>query len=383
MESKALVLKEVEQTEILDDTYDTQQLLFRPRIHQHPLKFDEAFESFGQPYCRACRLEVTGPCYICETSIYVGFIICDECEEFSLGFFYFCEECDFKLDLNCAIRAPPRIGSSTSKDSAERESELFHFSHKHKLIFCNFGDPTYERRCNFCRLPISGPTYNCLRCGWILHESCLRLPQQMQVPIHSQHISVLSYMRYGRCHACGLKLLSAGYNYGCQECDLNFHITCANSIGRALKPDQSHSHMHDLYYIGTDFLRFFAMYCDFIDIFAGLSCSRCGENCSGQAFYRCLECRINFHLECVPIPRIVKSKTHIHPFTLKDSFIKDDYCDVCEEQSRPSDHVYFCEECRGLFVAHIECVLIKGKEEEDEEATPDLEELNYRSSCNY
>lgn len=108
------------------------------------------------------------------------------------------------------------------------------------------------------------------------------------------------------------------------------------------------------------------MYCDFIDIFAGSFCSRCCQNCSGQPFYRCLECRINFHLECVPIPQVVKSKTHIHPFTLKDSFREDDdsensccYCDVCEEERRPNDHVYFCEECCGLFVAHIECVLIK------------------------
>lgn len=238
---------------------------FQPRIHQHPLKFYEAIESFEQPYCRACRLEVDGPCYICDVckpsvihGIYLhencaklpndihhplhpqhrlnlyatppymlDFIICDECEEVSFGVFYFCEECDFKLDLNCATRAPPRIGSSTttSKESSERESELFHFSDKHKLIFCNFGDPTYKRQCNFCRLPILGPTYNCLRCGWILHESCVRLPQEMQVPIHPQHVSVLSYFRDGRCHACELKLLSAGYNYGCQVESLGFMST--------------------------------------------------------------------------------------------------------------------------------------------------------------
>ncbi|XVE90021.1 hypothetical protein DITRI_Ditri20bG0042900 [Diplodiscus trichospermus] len=78
----------------------------------------------------------------------------------------------------------------------------------------------------------------------------------MQVPIHPQHISVLSRRRYGVCYACGLKLISSGYhygyNYGCTECPLSFHIACANSIRRALKRK---SHEHDLFYFGTDILR--------------------------------------------------------------------------------------------------------------------------------
>ncbi|XVF06383.1 hypothetical protein REPUB_Repub06bG0043600 [Reevesia pubescens] len=395
--SMDLVLKEMEQIDTNDDIHKLQQLLVRHLIHEHPLKFCEAMEKFEEEYCKACHLELSGPGYFCEgcTSLFHGcylhencaklpdeiehhlhsqhrlnlyarfpyminYIICDECEEFSTGFFYLCEECDFKLDLKCATRASIRSGSSTLKE-LDRETELFHFSHRHKLIFCNYRDPTYKRQCSFCKLPIFGPTYNCIRCGWILHESCLRLPQEMQVPIHSQHISVLSYMRYGTCYACGLKLLAASYyNYGCKECHLNFHITCANSLRRALRRE---SHMHDLYYFGKEFHRFFAMYTDLIDIFAGYFCSHCGQICSGQPFYRCLECCINFHLECVPIPQIVKSKGHIHPFTLKDSFIEDDsgkyYCDICEKERHPSDHVYFCEECHGLFVAHIECALVE------------------------
>ncbi|XVF06382.1 hypothetical protein REPUB_Repub06bG0043500 [Reevesia pubescens] len=180
----------------------------------------------------------------------------------------------------------------------------------------------------------------------------------MQVPIHSQHISILNYMRYGVCYACGLKLLSGGYyNYGCKECPLNFHITCANSIRRALR--------REFYYFGIKFHRFFAKSSGYF-IFDGHFCSHCGEICSGQPFYRCLECGINFHLECVPIPQIVKSKRHIHPVNLMDLFIEDYsgkyYCDICEEKRRPFDRVYFCEECRGLLVAHIECVLVEEQE---------------------
>ena len=33
------------------------------------------------------------------------------------------------------------------------------------------------------------------------------------------------------------------------------------------------------------------------------------------------------------------------------------YCDICEEERDPKDDVYYCEECEGFFVAHIQCVV--------------------------
>ncbi|KAG4116088.1 hypothetical protein ERO13_D12G147850v2 [Gossypium hirsutum] len=381
-------LKEMEQT---DETI----LVVRPVLHEHPLKFCEVTENLGERVCNACRLELSGPGYICQGCQYILYEncgklpdeiqhplhpqhhlnlyarytsldenICDKCQEFSFGFIYLCEQCDFKLDLKCATRAPSESGRTTLKES-ERETELFHFTDKHKLLFCNFTDSVVESRCNICQLQIFGPAYHCRKCGWVLHESCLRLPQEMQAPIHSQHTLTLSYTRYGGCHACSLKLLPSGYfksyNYGCKDCGVNYHIACAISLTRPLKLD---SHMHPLYYFGTDFDRFFAMYRDFIDHYAALFCSHCCQICSGQSFYRCLECFVNFHIECLSLPQIIKSKCHIHPLTLKDSYIEDDseehYCDACEEKRHPSHHVYYCEECPGMFVAHIDCALSKG-----------------------
>ncbi|OMO96109.1 hypothetical protein COLO4_15505 [Corchorus olitorius] len=61
---------------------------------------------------------------------------------------------------------------------------------------------------------------------------------------------------------------------------------------------------------------------------------------------------------------MVKSNCHIHPLSLEDSFVEDDsgeyYCDACEEERHPKDHVYFCKKC--LFLGHIECVLSMVKE---------------------
>nr|KJB50216.1 hypothetical protein B456_008G159100 [Gossypium raimondii] len=382
MDPKASELKEMEQT---DETI----LVVRPVLHEHPLKFCEVTENLGERVCNACRLELSGPGYICQGCQYILYEncaklpdkiqhplhpqhhlnlyarytsldenICDKCQEFSFGFIYLCEQCDFKLDLKCATRAPSESGRTTLKES-KRETELFHFTDKHKLLFCNFTDSVVESRCNICQLQIFGPAYHCRKCGWVLHESCLRLPQEMQAPIHSQHTLTLSYTRYGGCHACSLKLLPSGYfksyNYGCKDCGVNYHIACAISLTRPLKLD---SHMHHLYYFGTDFDRFFAMYRDFIDHYAALFCSHCCQICSGQSFYRCLECFVNFHIECLSLPQIIKSKCHTHSYIEDDS--EEHYCDECEEKRHPSHHVYYCEECPGMFVAHIDCALSKG-----------------------
>ncbi|TYH96278.1 hypothetical protein ES332_A12G166200v1 [Gossypium tomentosum] len=365
MDAKASELKEMEQTETI---------LVRPVLHKHPLKFCEVTENLGERVCGACRLELSRPGYICKGCLYIlhencaklpdeiqhplhpqhhlnlyattpslDQNICNKFQDFYFGFTYLCEQCDLKLDLKCATRASSESGRTTLKES-ERETELFHFTHKHKLLLCNITDPVVEGRCNLCRLQIFG--YH-MKCKYLFIPNTLL---------------TLSYTRYGGCHACSLKLLPSGYhnsyNYGCKDCGVNYHIACAISLTRPLKRD---SHMHHLYYFGTDFDRFFAMYSDFIDIYAGLFCSHCGEICSGQSFYRCLECFINFHVECVSLPQIIKSKCHIHPLTLKDSYIEDDseehYCDACEERRHPNHHVYYCEEC-----AHIDCALSKEEE---------------------
>ncbi|KAE8663847.1 hypothetical protein F3Y22_tig00112864pilonHSYRG00019 [Hibiscus syriacus] len=214
MDDKDSELKEMEQTETT---------LFRPSLHLHPLKFFEATdENFkhGSRTCTACRLDVSGPGYFCEecltlsTGIFLhencakladeiqhslhpqhrlilsatdwGFILCDNCQDISFGFVYRCRECDFKLDLKCATREPSAHGASTLKEW-ERETELFHFSHNHKLIFGNYPDTLRQIECRFCGLQILGPTYWCMRCNWFIHESLVRLPEEVRVPIHSQH----------------------------------------------------------------------------------------------------------------------------------------------------------------------------------------------------
>ncbi|XVE90057.1 hypothetical protein DITRI_Ditri20bG0046200 [Diplodiscus trichospermus] len=68
-QSMDLIMKgTMEQVGINDNIQNPQQLLVRPLTHQHPLKFYEASEKLEveEPYCRACRSELSGPGYFCE-----------------------------------------------------------------------------------------------------------------------------------------------------------------------------------------------------------------------------------------------------------------------------------------------------------------------------
>ncbi|XVF06431.1 hypothetical protein REPUB_Repub06bG0047500 [Reevesia pubescens] len=206
-----------------------------------------------------------------------------------------------------------------------------------------------------------GTIYLCEVCGYCLHESCLELPWEIKVPVHPAHpLHPAVEKDENSCQVCGTPNDFYPILYSCQHCEyLKLHLPCANSLKRAIIIKGSWGHVHSLFYYGAKSQKVFSKIMREGKRFS--TCEACGESLVGMAFYHCLICGVNAHLKCVSIPHLIKSKCHIHPFTLKDYFVEDDsekyYCDVCEEERSPEDHVYYCEECDGLFDAHIECVL--------------------------
>ncbi|XP_012434336.1 uncharacterized protein LOC105761158 [Gossypium raimondii] len=379
MENKVLFVEQNEGSHVIRTLS-----LFRPIIHPHQM-YEVTEELKGENYCSGCRMVLNGSSYFCKTcpdfylhekcaklsyeirhpfhsshplNLYTSrgpqLIACEECRDICDGFIYFCEQCNFKLDMKCAALTTHKIGVLEEKMTG-RVTELHHFTHPHKLVLTNCNDPNHKRECNICRLQILGPAYFCPEsCTYILHESCLRLPQKIRVPFHPNHMLVGRLLpTRQRCYACTLELLSDDFVYSCEHCDFNLHAICANSLRRPLKCE---FHLNVLYYFGRNHKSLFD------SIWRGnFHCAVCDGSYEEEPFYRCLKCDIKFHLKCVRIPYTVKSKYHIHPLILKDSFIEDDsgkyYCDFCEEERNPNDDIYYCEECNGQTIAHIECVL--------------------------
>lgn len=92
-----------------------------------------------------------------------------------------------------------------------------------------------------------------------------------------------------------------------------------------------------------------------------MQCEFCCKQFEGSNFYRCVDCDVNFHVECIPLPRVVKNdKAHQHPLLLLSSlqlvYDSEKYCcDICRERGTARHHVYYCDDCK--FIAHVECVL--------------------------
>ncbi|XVE89980.1 hypothetical protein DITRI_Ditri20bG0040300 [Diplodiscus trichospermus] len=314
-------------------------------------------------------------------------IRCNFTRDFTIGYIYKCYPCDFTLDVNCAISTTSENETQRLKVT-ERESMLCFLSQHHKLSFFDFRHQTgTHMKCSICRQPILGPTYRCDYCGYVLHESCVGFPWEIQLPIlegFPLQPFVIDFHR--KCSACYSKFDFYSIVYSCfyqQRFYLEFHLQCANSLRRAIEVE---SHEHRLFYFGAECQKLFANMNEEYSTDPFFRCNKCDNPCNGVPFFHCIlcECEINLHLECVPIPHSIKSKCHIHPLSLKDCFVEDDsgeyYCDVCEEERYPEDHIYYCKECHGLFIAHIECVLNQVKETAPKaEASSDLE-LNFKRS---
>ncbi|KAJ4828304.1 hypothetical protein Tsubulata_007830 [Turnera subulata] len=125
---------------------------------------------------------------------------CDGCKSFiSSKFVFLCKECDFKLDIQCALsKATPKAGDGDG-DRQKKLTRIEHFSHPHTLYLVKFGWEVSRDR-KLCANPIEGPSYQCRPCGIHLHWDCA-FKTQFSVPLkhgcHPQHNLYYTTVRSG------------------------------------------------------------------------------------------------------------------------------------------------------------------------------------------
>ncbi|KAK8589559.1 hypothetical protein V6N12_023953 [Hibiscus sabdariffa] len=154
------------------------------------------------------------------------------------------------------------------------------------------------------------------------------MPRQIQrSPFHPHHLLLprpflqeSDASRQVPCCACSEKV--QGFSFYCNECDANFHHSCAKYRTRAIK----HScHRHDLLQLGKSIIH-------------NISCDACGEGGDDSCF-SCKKCDFNIHPRCIPLSSSFTHKRHLHPFALVSSFVEDDSgnycCDMCETERNP------------------------------------------------
>lgn len=285
--------------------------------HKHKLTFLPELSKDTEAFCQGCGELISDSAYVCEdclfwlhkscaelpgeiqyrlhtlhplTPEYPGFI-CDSCRNISgSGFFFNCSSCQFNLDAKCALL----INQQRMKQRDRSESTIHHFCHKHKLNLCNFGKHSILAFCCCCNFHLNNYSlYCCIDCRFFIHESCLNMQQEVQHPLHPQHplfTHALINNESRMCDSCDE--LVEGVSLRCTDCEFYVHIACRNPLTRTLKHK---CHEHDVVY----FLRSNALLQCF-------ECNKCHAYCS-DSFYRCNECNLNLHLECIPLPGVYET----------------------------------------------------------------------------
>ncbi|XVF51812.1 hypothetical protein PTKIN_Ptkin04bG0214500 [Pterospermum kingtungense] len=281
---------------------------------------------------------------------------CKGCDEDGSGLAFRCGQCDFNLDLKCAL-----LATAESKNV----DKIQHYAHHHPLALRENID--FGSRCRACGENWLGPCFVCERsCNFFLHRSCaVEFPQE----IHHHHFHPLHPLTLSplppdpdrhtfRCRACGAMDERFMLVYRCAKCDFNVHTHCAKPKVTPTPTPLSlkfRGHSHYLIFLNKTRGPFICQIC-----------WKYAQSC----FFLCVACNYAVHLYCHPsAPKTIKHKCHLHPLTLtsspfeyelnspQDEYNSDDefYCDVCEEKRYKFESVYYCEDCK--FIAEISCVI--------------------------
>lgn len=177
-----------------------------------------------------------------------------------------------------------------------------HFIHRHPLTLLKLDD---IMNCKMCLKGIyDGQGYGCAPCEFYVHNLSSRdeLSQEIRHPFHLRHRIKLSAVVTGayKCTTCTFTI--QGLRYGCDKCRFDLHPECTS-----LKPNiKQKSHPHLLIHVEN--------------LSYQSNCEACGSGIRGVPFIRCVQCRLDFHIQCGPDP--------IPPTALKDN----DECKSDESQ---------------------------------------------------
>ncbi|KAF7804147.1 putative L-type lectin-domain containing receptor kinase S.5 [Senna tora] len=148
---------------------------------------------------------------------YDGIFRCDGCRCLGNGFVYRCEECEFELDVCCALL----------QDKTE------HQSHKHPLVLQN---SSVARICKCCNLG-SKHVLVCDVCDeFAIDSRCATLPSTAW-HIYDKHPLRLTYGSVGEqdCEICKKKMSGKTWWYKCEECELSAHTYCVVGKSKRVK----------------------------------------------------------------------------------------------------------------------------------------------------
>ncbi|CAE6131388.1 unnamed protein product [Arabidopsis arenosa] len=149
--------------------------------------------------------------------------------------------------------------------------------HKHLMMPCN--DPRQGDCCGGLEAISDG--YFCKRCDCFVHKKCATSSKYIKLPSHSAHTLELLSKPHHYCDLCGRFIRNVCYH--CEMCDFDVDLYCAKYPPPEVI-DVSEAHHHKL-----------TLFRERIEFNCGAKCGKIGNGFP----YKCHECDLNFHIDCV------------------------------------------------------------------------------------
>ncbi|PPD98381.1 hypothetical protein GOBAR_DD04630 [Gossypium barbadense] len=249
---------------------------------------------------------------------------CNLCGKKFGGFAYRCNDCNFHLDINCALLQ--------SSIAANFPNSL----HPHPLHVIQNHNKEVEPDCLGCRKPISGPFYHCSDCTYPtvfnLHKECAELPLEINHPYDRKHPLTLlpqppTHPQKCSCSLCRIQW--KGFVYSCSLC--NFDLSLDDFL---FSPPTITVASHEHPWMLVSRKMWFV--CDF-----------CGTDGDHSPFV-CATCHLLVHKNCISLPRHIMITRHSHTISLSYSL----------RQIQVEDWMYGSYRCpasRCRYIAHVRC----------------------------
>lgn len=338
--------------------------------HEHPLKLRDLFFADDKPpdllHCGGCDYPIRGPIYCCEPCKYVLHRSCAEFPPYITHPFHPQHPAEIFVRKNWPHRSNGRevprhtlsyccfagcgfeitgvdaMATMPDEEGSDRET-LKHVSHEHPLAACRLKREC-RLECSGCKRTISGQTYVCYDCRFVLHEECAKLSESVEHPFHTAHpLNLVSDPEgLSKCVAC--KKPGALF-YSCNECQYCLDVSCAAATLTTKNQREgegsviSHlAHEHELarFHVKSEIRARCAFCSKFLSSGDMYGCPRCGfflhEACAQES----VEIAHPFHPEHTLTLR--KADKSVGPFI--------DLCFCCYRGSGEYHDYYFgCRQC--------------------------------------
>ncbi|CAA7060800.1 unnamed protein product [Microthlaspi erraticum] len=291
--------------------------------------------------CAHLPQEITHPChpkhpvqYLTSEEHHFSDGKCCLCEKKLGRRFYHCSICKFSMDAGC-VRDPPPL------------TILFAKAHEHQLSLM---PRIISFNCDACGMKGDRSPYSCQECYFMVHQSCIDLPEIINVNRHEHRLSRRSHLSPGSWE-CGVCYKNIDWSYGAYSCSIcpNYaiHSRCAvrddvwdflelKEIPEETQEIQPYKSMHgnlichfshEEHYLGLN-------EGNIISCGGSIRCAACVfPICSHEAFYKCVQCDFILHETCANLPRKKRHVFHSQQFTLIPGGMRHFFCSACSNYS--------------------------------------------------